>query len=180
MKKENLHKKLSICACAMLLTTSALLAQDKEKKETNKLQSVTIIGNTSPKYISVEKPTITRSSVSLEETPKSIQVFNENFMKDYQPQFINDVVTLSSSTSYLGDDHGRQNMFAIRGFSGVPVLRDGFNLTHATANSELYNLERVEVLKGPDSIQFWGIKPRWNHKPCKEKTTKGKSCTSSS
>lgn len=114
MRKEYLFKNISICVSTLLLTSSALFAQKTEAPK--KLDSVTVIGKASSDYVSVEKPSIIRNNISLEETPKSVQIFNHDFITDFQPQSINDIITMSSSTMYLGDDHGRQNMFAIRGF----------------------------------------------------------------
>ncbi len=155
MKKRYLHKNLSITLCTLLLASSSLLAQD----EANKLEKITVIDKTSSDYLSKEKPTVTRNNISLEDTAKSIQIFNEDFIEDYRPQIISDIITMSSSTLYQGDDHGRQNMFAIRGFSGVPMLRDGFSIDYAIAYPEIFNLERIEVLKGPDSLQFGESSP---------------------
>ena len=155
MNKKNLFKNLSIYTCSILLTSTVLFAEEK----TEKLQDITILGETSSNYANVKKVKLLRNNISLEESAKSVQVFNDEFINDYQPQFINDIVTLSSSAVYLGDNFGRENNFAIRGFSGTSILRDGFNLGNASAYPEIYNLERVEVLKGPDSLQFGESNP---------------------
>jgi iron complex outermembrane recepter protein len=65
-------------------------------------------------------------------------------------------------TSFLsGDNDGRENTFIIRGFEGAPVLRDGFRLETfgGIMDPEIYGLERIEVLKGPDSILYGESNP---------------------
>ena len=47
----------------------------------------------------------------------------------------------------------------MRGFSGVPILFDGVRITNKLAHPEVYNLESVEVLKGPDSLQYGQSSP---------------------
>lgn len=159
MKKGYSYPSVSSVLSAILLSSASLWAQDMSAQKTNELDKVTVIGKTTSDYLSKDKPTITRSHMSLEETAKSIQVFNQEFIHDYQPQSINDIITMASNTTYLGDNHGRENMFAIRGFSNVPILRDGFNLSGAISYPEIFNLERIEVLKGPDSLQFGESSP---------------------
>ena len=61
---------------------------------------------------------------------------------------------MSSNTVYTGDNHGRTNDISMRGFSGVPILFDGVRITNKLAHPEVYNLESVEVLKGPASVQY--------------------------
>jgi iron complex outermembrane recepter protein len=159
MKKKYINKQLSLTLCSLLLTGTSLLANDTDKEE-NKLDSITVVEKSSSNYLNYENPTTMRGNLTLEETPKSIQVFNEAFIQDYQAQNINDIILMSSSLVYLGDNHGRGNTFAIRGFSGIPILRDGLSFTNSIiAYPEVYNLTAVEVLKGPDSLQFGESSP---------------------
>ncbi|RXI43370.1 TonB-dependent siderophore receptor [Malaciobacter mytili] len=157
MKIVGLQRKLSITLCSLLFASSSLFAKDKE--QTKQLDSITILEKTTADYQNKKKINLARNNIDIEEMAKSVQVYNEDFIKDYQPQNINDIVTMSSNTTYLGDNHGRENKFAIRGFAGVPVLRDGFNLSNSVAYPELFNLERVEILKGPDSLQYGEANP---------------------
>ncbi|QKF81006.1 TonB-dependent siderophore receptor [Halarcobacter ebronensis] len=157
MKVSNFKSSISITLSALL--TTSLLADEVKSKETEKLNDVTIVEKTTSDYKPVGKVEINRTNIGLEDSAKSIQVFNEDFLFDYQPQTLTDIVTMSSNTSFSGDNNGRNNVYIIRGFSGVPVLRDGFNLNNAITNTEIFNFERVEVLKGPDSLQYGEANP---------------------
>lgn len=174
MKTFSLSKKLSISLCTILLASSPLLANSKQtnKEKTKELDSVTIIEKTISQYQTTGKIDINRSGIELEDSAKSIQVYNEDFISDYQPQSLTDIVTMSSNVAYAGDSHGRNNNYIIRGFSGAPTLRDGFNITNAITNSEIFNFEKVEILKGPDSLQYGEANPGGLINIVKKKPTK--------
>lgn len=157
MKINHINKKLSITLSFFLLASSFLYAE--ETKETDTLDSITVIEDGKTNYLTSEKLEISRSNIKLEDTPKSIQVFNQEFIQDYQAQSLSDIIMMSSNSAYIGDNHGRANNYVFRGFSGVPILRDGLNLNGAITNAEMYNIQRIEVLKGPDSIQFGESNP---------------------
>lgn len=150
MKLSYLNKKLSI-TLSVLLLSSSLLA--------NELNDVTIIEDESTNYQISEKIEVNRSNIKLEDSAKSVQVYNQNFIKDYQAQKINDIILMSSNTAYTGNNRQRANQYLFRGFNGVPILRDGLNLNSAITNAGMYNIQRVEVVKGADSLQFGNTSP---------------------
>ncbi|MCK9337260.1 MAG: TonB-dependent siderophore receptor [Arcobacteraceae bacterium] len=156
MKKKELTNKLSIGLCAFLLATASGHAEENNVVE---LEEVGIEGAITSNYLSTDKSSTLKNNMSLDETPKSIQIYNEELIQDSQAQKLNDIVVLSSNTTYLGDNNGKEHKFAIRGFSGVPVLRDGFSLSNAIIDPELFNLEKVEVIKGPDSLMYGQSSP---------------------
>lgn len=156
MEKGKWLSKLSPSLCALLLVGGvSALAQE----EADKLNNVLISEEIPTNYASKEKSAIMRSNIKPDESAKSVQIFNETYMQDTQAQTINDVIKMSSNTTYLGDNNGRESLFAIRGFSGVPILRDGLSLTNAAPFPEVFNLESIEVLKGPDSLQYGQSSP---------------------
>ncbi|WP_320036082.1 TonB-dependent receptor [Halarcobacter sp.] len=157
MKVSKFGKTISITLSALL--TTSLLADEVESSNAKKLNDITIVEKIVGNYKTEGKVEINRTNIDLEDSAKSIQVFNEDFLFDYQPQNLTSIVTMSSNTSFSGDNNGRNNIYIIRGFSGVPILRDGFNLDNAITNTEIFNFEKVEVLKGPDSLQFGESQP---------------------
>lgn len=138
-------KHLSAILCSLLLSNISLFAQEKD--DTTKLESITVEAKS-------DYTKLNRNNINIGDTPKSIQVFNEALIKDLQPQSIEEIITMSSNVVSFGDNNGRENEFAIRGFMDLPILRDGVSVDNAIANPEVYNLESIEVLKGPDSLQF--------------------------
>ncbi|MEV9643648.1 TonB-dependent siderophore receptor [Aliarcobacter butzleri] len=154
MKNDFSKKNLSIKLCAILLTNTSLFAQ-----ETTILEEIIVKESAYSKYQNEAKPELNRTQISKEDTAKSIQTFNKTFIEDAQLQNIEDIIEMSSNTVYTGDNHGRTNEISMRGFSGVPILFDGIKITNKLARPEVYNLESVEILKGPDSLQYGQSSP---------------------
>ncbi|MFY9093764.1 TonB-dependent receptor plug domain-containing protein, partial [Aliarcobacter butzleri] len=154
MKNDFSKKNLSIKLCAILLTNTSLFAQ-----ETTILEEITVKESAYSKYQNEAKPELNRTQISKEDTAKSIQTFNKTFIEDAQLQNIEDIIEMSSNTVYTGDNHGRTNDISMRGFSGVPILLDGIRITNKLAHPEVYNIESVEILKGPDSLQYGQSSP---------------------
>lgn len=148
-----MHTKTNTATIAFctLLGSGTLLGAD-HNNTAEQLGKITVVDSTSA-FLNGDYAT-TRSNVALDDMPESVQVFNEHFIRDSQPESIEDIVTMASNVISLGDNNGRENVFALRGFMNLPVLRDGLNIDNAVSNPELYNLERVEVLKGPESLQY--------------------------
>lgn len=156
MRNDFSKKNLSIKLCAILLTNTALFAQESNLIE---LDKITIKENSSFKNYQNNKIELNRTIIPRNDTAKSIQVFNRNFIEDASLQNIEDIITMSSNTIYTGDNHGRTNDISMRGFSGVPILFDGIRVTNKLAHPEVFNLESIEILKGPDSLQYGQSSP---------------------
>ncbi len=103
-----------------------------------------------------ESPDIGRNSLPPRELPRSVQIISDDLIDAIRPYALEDILTLASNTAFLGDNDGRENSFVMRGFQGTPVLRDGFRVETfgGISDPELFNIERIEVLKGPDSILY--------------------------
>ncbi|MFY9068537.1 TonB-dependent receptor [Aliarcobacter butzleri] len=170
MKNDFSKKNLSIKLCAILLSSSALFAQ--EEQNTTLLETITVNGTSNSNYQSDEKANLNRTKISKEDMAKSIQTFNQNFIEDAQLQNIDDVITMSSNTIYTGSSHGRTNQISMRGFSGVPILLDGMKITNKIARPEIFAYESIEILKGPDSLQYGESSPGGLVNLVKKKPTK--------
>lgn len=145
---------LSITLCILLLGMQNLTAT-----ETKQLENVTVTEEIIPSYTSDVKPDLLRGNIDLADTAKSVQVFTKGFIQDYQVQDVNDAITMSSNTVYMGDNHGRSTDISMRGFDNVPILIDGLKVSSSLAHPEVFNLESIEVLKGSDSLQFGESSP---------------------
>ncbi len=156
MKIVGLQRKLSVTLCSLLFASSSLFA---DEKKINKLDTVTIIGQDDSSYIDYDKPSITRGNIDLEDTSRSVQIFNDKFIENYQAKDVSELPSLSSNVTYGGHNRSRGINFYIRGFNNNSILRDGLSIPNAIPNTEVYNLDRIEVLKGPDSIQFGQSNP---------------------
>lgn len=103
-------------------------------------------------------PTASRLGLSVRETPGTVDVIDSDQMLGRGYATL-DVATASLPGVTTGGSPGDLADFSMRGFSGEQVvfLHDGLylgpsNMTNRPANT--FNLERVEVLKGPASVLY--------------------------
>ncbi|MEM1254638.1 MAG: TonB-dependent receptor [Cyanobacteria bacterium P01_H01_bin.21] len=103
---------------------------------------------------------------SILENPQSIQVIPRQILDDQQVLELDEALRNIGGAS-VGSTEGRGFQVNLRGFEGVPVLRDGFRLYSPNGNGdaagqnfpEIANIERIEVLRGPASALFGQIDP---------------------
>jgi len=171
MKYNYLHKHLSVTLSALLLSGSVLLAEDANNSNT-KLKSVDVIAEQESNYINPDRINVNRTNITIDNTAKSIQIFNENFINDAHLQNIENIIEFSSNTVYVGNNHGRTSQISMRGFSSVPILIDGLKITNAVNSPEVFNFSAVEVQKGPDSLQYGQSSPGGIVNLVKKKPTK--------
>lgn len=139
--------------------TIVIIKEEVSSQSQAKLGDVEVVGNITSPYTSNSKPGLLRGNIDLADTAKSVQIYTKDFIEDYQVQDVNDAITMSSNTIYEGDNHGRSTDISMRGFSDVPILIDGLKISSTIAHPEIFNLESIEVLKGPDSLQFGNSSP---------------------
>jgi len=104
--------------------------------------------------------TVTRTNTPIIDIPQSIQVVPRQVLEDQQITRVDDALrnvpgVLGSTNAFIG------NQITIRGFStsNLPILRDGFRIYENFSFQETSNLERIEVLKGPASVQYGQLDP---------------------
>ena len=98
-----------------------------------------------------------RTDVELRDTPASVQVIPQQVIKDQGATSVREIVRNASGVNYAESGGNRTEQFIIRGFVAENgIFRNGFRDDFFTirAVTELANIDRVEVLKGPASILF--------------------------
>lgn len=104
-----------------------------------------------------EAPGVTRSDLPLSEIPASVRVIPRAVIDEQQALRLDQAVRNVSGVIFT--DGGEGTNFSSRGF-GITTLRDGFRRTEFTegdvnrADQDTFNVERIEVLKGPASALF--------------------------
>jgi len=104
-------------------------------------------------YRATRSATFTKTDTPLKDVPASVSVVPAELMKDQAMQSLADVIRyVPGATAHQGE--GNRDQFILRGMSaGADLYVDGIR-DDAQVFRDLYNLERVEVLKGTGGMIF--------------------------
>lgn len=106
--------------------------------------------------------TATRTDTPLRDVPQSIQIIPKEVLEDQQVVKLEEALRNISGVTFGGSGEGAGLVLGLRGFTGTPILLDGFRqfgIIDFQGTQETANLESVEVLKGPASILYGEIQP---------------------
>ncbi|MDF5709346.1 MAG: TonB-dependent siderophore receptor [Nostoc sp. S4] len=104
--------------------------------------------------------TATRTDTPLRDIPASIQVIPRQVLQDQRAVRLQDALQNVSGVTQFGNYGGTgSGAYAIRGFEQDGNFRNGFRDSGFYRISEIANVERVEVLKGPASVLFGQAEP---------------------
>jgi catecholate siderophore receptor len=104
-------------------------------------------------YRATRSATFTKTDTPLKEVPASVSVVPAELMKDQSMQSMADAIRyVPGALAHQGE--GNRDQFILRGMSaGADMYVDGIR-DDAQVFRDLYNLERVEVLKGAGGMAF--------------------------
>lgn len=148
--------------CVLSVLGNLAFAQDKEEN-TDKEDDIPvyiaeeIVVTESKEKIPTVSTVATKIPVPLRLTPASIGVVNNGLFKHQSGVVLGDALRNVSGVN-VQTVFGVTDFFIIRGFDSLSsglVLTDGASEPEATFYN-LYNLERVEVLKGPGAFLYGG------------------------
>ncbi len=100
----------------------------------------------------------TRTDTRILDVPQAIQVVPGEVLEDQAATDLQDALRNVSGVTQGNTSGNTEDEFAIRGFSRVTILQDGFRSTEGNLR-ETANLERIEVLQGPASVLFGSGQP---------------------
>ena len=127
-------------------------------------REITVLPGTEPvrDYVPRDSYTATKTGAKLIETPQAVSVVGAQQIRDLNAQNIGQATEYVSGVlpSTFGFDT-RNDFYLIRGFPGQVsgYFLDGLQLysnSFATFRVEPFDLERIEVLKGPASVLYGG------------------------
>ena len=148
------HKKsLLVLAISSALSLPAFAQEDTEASATDKdIEVITVKGRAAQFYFVDEATMATKTPTSYMDLPQSVQVLSNQLMLDQAVRQTTDLyrsISGVSQFSYSGiNARGfRQDQVRYDGVQGDPY--SGFSIP------QLFNIERVEVLKGPTGMLLW-------------------------
>ena len=102
-----------------------------------------------------------RLGLSVLETPRSVSVIDNALLEQQMATTERDVLRNASGVSTRSEYYGSYSQFSIRGLwanNTYNFLRDGAKFIHLL-DPPLFNIERVEVIKGPAALEFGQVAP---------------------
>ncbi len=149
-----------LSSLSVLINVGLIMMPSVHAEEIKNLEEITVISeNEDSSYKTSKSATISRSQLSVDEMPRSVQVFNRKLIDDIQATSIEEIVSYSPNLVYVGTGDGRDNEFSIRGFEFKTLITDGFKFRESISNPEVFNMEQLEVLKGADSLLYGANSP---------------------
>ncbi|WP_438970814.1 TonB-dependent siderophore receptor [Methylophaga sp.] len=152
---RSLRNSLITFMATTLFSTAAYAAENAYE-----LDTISVQGNEESGYAVDQSKSLTKTRVPLSESPFSVQVIPETVFTEQNALGLEDVYRNVSGVVESGNTLNAQSEVLpfIRGFESPTVLRNGIRATQVGA-VDLFNIESVEVLKGPASILFGALEP---------------------
>lgn len=143
-------------ACVLIAVTSATalaqgINQNSDDDDVVVLTPFTVSNERDVGYFSAETTAGTRVRKALVDIPGSTAVINRELMDDLMAVETTKAINYGVSGVTSLDAH--QEDFSIRGFREIGNFRDGVAST-AFFPTQTYDLDRIEVLKGPVALSF--------------------------
>ncbi|WP_342246047.1 TonB-dependent receptor [Pseudomonas sp. OTU5201] len=153
-KKNNLPQRAVLATAVGLVTaSSAGLAMAAEQ---GKLELGTVkIDSKAEKSYKVEESASSKYTAPLLDTPQTITVVPKEVIKEQQALSLRQVLSnVSGITFNAGEGGGGSgDSINIRGFSANNNIQiDGLRDSAQTSRTDTFNIEQVEVIKGPNSV----------------------------
>ena len=156
MKSTNYTRLVTLVICLLVLSSTAAFAQTDTRKSYVSTDTIVVVGARETKIPTVNT-IATKLPLSLRQTPASVGVVTSALIENQGAIVVGDALrNVSGVNAQTG--FGVFDYFMIRGFESVT---SGLVLTDGAAEPEitfynLYNVERVEVLKGPGAFLYGG------------------------
>jgi len=145
----------------ILLGQDAPQAADQKAKKEGELAEIVVSAKADEKsYVAKEAPSLLKLDVPLIETPQTVTVVPKAVLQDQAAQNLKDAFRNVSGVFESGNTLNAQSevLPVIRGFEAPSVFRNGMRSSEV-GSVDLFNIESVEVIKGPASILFGGMEP---------------------
>ncbi|MFC5698844.1 TonB-dependent receptor [Pseudomonas sp. GCM10022186] len=155
-KKNNLPQRaLLASAVGLAMASSTGLALAAEEGKALELGTVNVDGKSNEKTYKVEQSSSAKYTAPLLDTPQTITVVPKEVIQEQQALSLRQVLSnVSGITFNAGEGGGGSgDSINIRGFSANNNIQiDGLRDSAQTSRTDTFNIEQVEVIKGPNSV----------------------------
>ncbi len=156
IKKNNLPQRALLASAIGIATAStAGLALAAEQSKALELGTVNVDGKAAKKTYKVEQSSSAKYTAPLLDTPQTITVVPKEVIQEQQALSLRQVLSnVSGITFNAGEGGGGSgDSINIRGFSANNNIQiDGLRDSAQTSRTDTFNIEQVEVIKGPNSV----------------------------
>ena len=152
-KKSNLPQR-ALLASAIGLATASTAGLALAEQGALELGSVNVDGKAEKSY-KVEESASAKYTAPLLDTPQTITVVPKEVIQEQQALSLRQVLSnVSGITFNAGEGGGGSgDSINIRGFSANSNIQvDGLRDSAQTSRTDTFNIEQVEVIKGPNSV----------------------------
>lgn len=144
---------LLVTAVGIAIASVSQLSAAQENTSAVELDAQTVVGET-PAYRTTHSVSV-KNTAPLFDTPQTIQVIPAEVIKEQQALSLRQVLSnVSGITFNAGEGGGGSgDSINIRGFSANANMQiDGLRDSTQTNRTDTFNIEAVEVIKGPNSV----------------------------
>lgn len=155
MKRNRIITSILLAAFAWPLAAQESAAQSEEVQELEVRATEYIFVEGSLPYVPASNTIASKLPLTLEQTPNNVGLVTRTLFDEQYGQVLGDALRNVSNVN-IQPGFGVQDYFVIRGFDSLSsslVLTDGAPEPEATFY-QLYNVELVEVLKGPGGFLY--------------------------
>ena len=163
MSRTLVFRSAILSSAAWLMTTPAMAQEQQDQQQADSAEEPAgQAGETGPSgdIVVTGVRQAYRGDVPLQDLPQSVSVLSGELLGDVGITRLDSALDLASGVTRQNNFGGIWDSFAIRGFAGdenLPssVLVNGFNAGRGFGGPrDASNVERIEVLKGPNSALF--------------------------
>ncbi|HRL93665.1 MAG TPA: TonB-dependent siderophore receptor [Pseudomonas sp.] len=149
------QRRLLVSAIGLALASSgALVVAAEAQSQALQLDGLTVDGKQDRTY-KVDKAASPKYTAPLLDTPQTITVIPEKMLEEQNALSLRQVLSNVSGITFAAGEGGGGlgDSINIRGFSANnSILIDGLRDSAQTSRTDTFNLEQVEVVKGPNSV----------------------------
>jgi iron complex outermembrane receptor protein len=142
-----------IIISASLLAVSMLSAQETDTIKVSEIQSVSLQGTTN--YRTKKSESVARLPLENLENPTVYNIVPKEIISEMNAVDFNTAMASAPGVVASNSVNDSGNDIFLRGFSAMANFRNGL-LQNPRVQSEIANIERVEIIKGPSGTLFGG------------------------